>query len=43
MRRPDAVLVVDAKGAVQNEAREEQANAHVKKKKTRTTGRARKN
>ena len=36
VRRPDAVLVVDAKGVVHNEACDEQANAHVTKKKMRT-------
>ena len=44
VRRPDAVLVVDAKAVVHNEAREEETNAHVtKKKKMRKTDRARKN
>ena len=32
VRRPDAVVVVDANGAVHNDARDEQANAHVKQK-----------
>ena len=44
VRLPDAVLVVDAKGVVHHEAREEQANAHVtQNKKMMKTERARKN
>ena len=40
----DEVVVVDANGVVHNEARDEQANARVKKKKnTRNTQRARNN
>ena len=44
LRRPDAVVVVDANGVVHFEARDEQANAPVKKqKKTKKTAQARNN
>ena len=44
LRRPDAAVVVDANGVVHFDARDEQANALVKKpKKTKKTARARNN